>query len=247
FMPAPAGAGLGVSVALNQDGSVLAAGAWREDGLAAEEGAVYTFTRNVANWTAVTKLVASDGAAEDRFGVSVSLSDDGVRLAVGAPGNFLGGGGFTGAAYVYTGDAVPVTDWIDEFKVIASNAEADDAFGIAVALDDNGDKLLVGASFEDGSGTGFGSTVDELAPQAGAAYLFERDLAAPPAWTQKEYIKATNTDAGDEFGTSVSMDDSGNRLVVGAQKEESLATGVNGDQTDNSGSLVGATYLWNLK
>ena len=243
FTTAPAGAGLGVSVALNQDGSVLASGAWMEDDAAANEGAIYSFTRSGTTWTAVTKLVSSDGVLDDRLGTSVSLNDDGTRLAVGAPGDFFGGGGSTGAVYVYTADMTPVTSWTNEQKVTASNAEADDAFGIAVSLSSNGNMLLVGASYEDGSGTDTGSTPDNLASNAGAAYYFSWDTMA---WNENEYIKATNTDAGDLFGVSVTMDDSGSRVVIGATGEGSNASGVNGDQTNDSESSAGAAYLWNL-
>ena len=61
-------------------------------------------------------------------------------------------------------------------------------------------------------------------------------------WSQQAYLKASNTDANDGFGQSVSI--SGDTLVVGAWNEASAATGVNGDQADNSSPLAGAAYVF---
>jgi len=248
YAPTPqANANLGVSVALNQDGSVLAAGAWREDDLAANDdrGAAYMFVRTAGpTWSAGTQLKASDRADDDRFGVSIALSDDGTRLAIGAPGDFLGMGGFTGAAYVFTCSIPPTCS--EEAIITASNSDVDDAFGIAVALSSSGNTLLVGASYEDGSEVDTSATPDNLASNAGAAYRFTRAAGPPATWTQINYIKATNTDAGDSFGTDVAISDNGSRIVVGASGEDSNATGVDGDQTNDTATDAGAAYLWNL-
>jgi hypothetical protein len=56
------------------------------------------------------------------------------------------------------------------------------------------------------------------------------------------YVKATNTDAGDTFGSSIAT--WGNTLVVGAPEEDSNATGIDGDQTDNSATGSGAVYVY---
>src|SRR5215831_5975309 len=66
--------------------------------------------------------------------------------------------------------------------------------------------------------------------------------AAQGAMSQRAYIKASNTDRGDQFGSSVAL--SGNTLVVGANFEASAATGVNGNQTDNSAHNAGAAYVF---
>jgi hypothetical protein len=56
------------------------------------------------------------------------------------------------------------------------------------------------------------------------------------------YLKASNTDGGDEFGYSVAI--SGDTIVVGAYEEDSSATGVNGNQQDNSANGAGAAYVF---
>ena len=78
------------------------------------------------------------------------------------------------------------------------------------------------------------------APDSGAVYVFTRDGAG--VWTQQAYIKASNTDAEDAFGGSVAL--SGDTLAVGASLEGSNATGVDGDQSDNSVGRSGAVYVY---
>src|SRR5262249_56409281 len=80
---------------------------------------------------------------------------------------------------------------------------------------------------------------DTNAPAAGAAYVFVRNGTN---WNQQAYLKASNTEASDQFGTSVTV--SGDTVVVGAKYEASSATGVNGNQSDNSAGSSGAAYVF---
>jgi len=120
----------------------------------------------------------------------------------------------------------------------SANAGAGDLFGASVAI--SGDTAVIGAQSEASSSTGVNSTPNELAATAGAAYVFVRSNLG--AWTQQAYLKASNTGAGDQFGLSVSI--SGDTIVVGAQSEASNATGVNGNQADNSAAAAGAAYVF---
>ena len=99
--------------------------------------------------------------------------------------------------------------------------------------------LAVGASAEDSAATGVnGDQADNGADNSGAVYVFVRSGST---WTQQAYIKASNTDANDNFGRSVAL--SGDTLAVGAYLEDSAAPGVNGDQADNSAAIAGAVYV----
>ncbi len=119
-----------------------------------------------------------------------------------------------------------------------SNTGAGDWFGTNIDLD--GDTLVVGARFEDSAATGVnGNQVDNSALDSGAAYVFTRSGGV---WSQQAYLKASNTEAGDEFGSWVAVD--GDTLVVGARFEDSAATGVNGNQVDNSALDSGAAYVF---
>jgi hypothetical protein len=100
----------------------------------------------------------------------------------------------------------------------------------------------VGAPYESSSATGInGNQADNSADLAGAAYVFTR---TGDIWVQQAYVKAPNTDADDEFGADVAISGDGNTLAVGAFGEASRATGIGGDQTDNTARGAGAAYLY---
>src|SRR5204863_50002 len=146
-----------------------------------------------------------------------------------------------GAAYVVVRNAGV---WSQQAYLKTSNTSVTrqgplgDQFGRSVAI--SGDTVVVGAWGEDNAATGVNSAVtDCTAAQAGAAYVFVRSGAA---WSQQAYLKASNTDAADNFGLSVAV--SGDTAVVGALGEASAATGVNGNQADNTTAFAGAAYVF---
>ena len=175
----------GWSVSLASDRALV--GAFGEsDG----RGAAYVFVKNRDAWIEEQKLVASDGAALDKFGSSVSLGTD--RILVGA----YGAASFRGAAYVFVKSG---NSWTEEQKLGASDGAAGENFGYAVSL--AGDRALVGAY---GSGAA-----------RGAAYVFVR---GGNAWTEEEKLVASDGAADDAFGWSVALktDGAGERAVLGA-------------------------------
>src|SRR5690606_16390756 len=116
--------------------------------------------------------------------------------------------------------------------------DAYDGFGGSVAV--SNDTIVVSANLEDSAATGVnGDQINNSADDAGAAYVFVRDGTT---WTQQAYIKASNTDADDYFGLRVAV--SNDTIVVGALGEASAATGINGDQNDNSAQGAGAAYVF---
>ncbi|MCX6926857.1 MAG: FG-GAP repeat protein, partial [Verrucomicrobia bacterium] len=111
-------------------------------------------------------------------------------------------------------------------------------FGYSVAV--SGDTVIVGSPYEDSGATGVdGDQSDNSARNSGAAYLFVR---SGTNWTQQAYLKASNAAVVDLFGYTVAV--SGDTVVVGAPFESSNATGVNGDQSDNSAPRSGAAYVF---
>ena len=128
--------------------------------------------------------------------------------------------------------------WSQEAYLKASNTGAWDVFGGSVAVSD--DTLVIGAYGEDSNATGVdGNQFDESASQAGAAYVFVR---SGTIWSQRAYLKASNTDACDVFGERVAV--SGDTVVVGARGEDSSAVGVDGNQSDESADHSGAAYVF---
>jgi hypothetical protein len=211
------------------------------DNSASAAGAVYVFVRSGTTWSQQAYLKASNTDAFDEFGLSVSLSGD--TLAVGAPGESSASASNqasnaasqAGAVYVFVRTG---TTWSQQAYLKASSIGAGDAFGSSVAL--SGDTLAVGATFEDSAATGInGNQNNNSAVTAGAAYVFQR---TGTSWTQQAYLKASNTSSGDEFGASVAL--SGDTLAVGAPLEASAATGINGNQSDNSAGSSGAVYVF---
>ena len=63
-------------------------------------------------------------------------------------------------------------------------------------------------------------------------------------WSQDVYLKPFNNDGNERFGFSVAI--RGTRIVVGAYEEDSAATGVNGNEADNSAPASGAAYVYRL-
>jgi hypothetical protein len=63
-------------------------------------------------------------------------------------------------------------------------------------------------------------------------------------WSQKHYVKSSNDEAFDEFGSSVALSRDGRTMAVGARGEDSSAKGINGNQTDNSTKEAGAVYVF---
>jgi hypothetical protein len=189
-------------------------------------------------------LKASNTGAFDLFGIAVAVSGD--TVVVGADGESSNAAGVNGnqsdnsaanagAAYVFVRNG---TNWIQQAYLKASNTGANDYFGFALAV--SGDTVVVGAYLEDSNATGVnGSQGNNAAPASGAAYVFVRHGMN---WSQQAYLKASNTGANDQFGSRVAI--SGDTVVVGAHQESSNATGVNGDQSDNSAFASGAAYVF---
>jgi len=217
------------------------------DDSAFQSGAAYVYTRTNGAWTQAAYLKASNSDAYDRFGDTVAVSAG--TVVVGAPneGSHSTGVdgdqtqspfGGVGAAYVFTTDG---PSWSQQAYLKASNAEYGDYFGHAVAVAD--DTVVVTADREGGPSTGvYGAQGNSTASSlAGAAYVFTRDAGA---WSQTAYVKASNTDGQDFFGSSVAI--SGDRIVVGANGEDSPATGVDGDQGNDLdlGRDSGAAYVF---
>jgi hypothetical protein len=252
----------GYSVALSSDGNTLAVGARWEDSSATgidgdqqggsdDSGAAYVFGRSGSAWSQQAYVKASNTGAGDWFGESVALSGDGNTLVVAAQyeessarginGDQGDGSDDTGAVYVF---ARSESGWTQQAYVKASNTDPDDRFGAAVALSNDGNTLAVGAANESSNATGTDTDNDQSdnsASASGAVYLFSRSEST---WAQQAYVKASNTGGGDWFGVPVALSSDGNTLAVGAAHESSNATGIEGDEEDNSASVSGAAYVF---
>lgn len=199
----------GASVAISGDYAIV--GAFFEDGGSGDplssSGSAYVFHRTGTNaWDAGTRIAAVDAQVADQFGYSVAISGDyaivGADYEDGGVGDPLAN---AGAAYIFrrTGP----NSWDAGAKITATDPQAGDNFGHAVAID--GDYAIVAAHMEDG-GAG-----DPLTG-AGAVYLYHR--TGTNAWDAGVKIVASDPQANDQFGYSVAI--SGDYVVVGAVDED---------------------------
>lgn len=251
----------GLRVVISDDGNTVAVGAKFEksnatgingnqaDDSAGDSGAVYVFTRSGTVWTQQAYVKASH-TSSGSFGCALALSGDGNTLAVGAQYDSLGisginsnemmsSGGSTGSAYVFTRAGVV---WSQQAFIKASNPNSNDFFGSAVALSANGNTMVIGTLYEASNATGInGDQSNNSASLAGAAYAFTR---VGSTWSQEAYIKASNTNANDQFAVAVSLSADGNTLAVGADGESSNSRVIGGSQGDNTASRAGAVYIF---
>ncbi len=152
----------------------------------------------IGGWTQTQKILASDGAGDDRFGSSVEIN--GNDAIVGAYFDDISGQTNAGSAYVFVYGGA---SWTQQQKLTASDYAANDEFGWSVSID--GDYAIVGAHKEDGSGT-----------ERGAAYVFYRSGSS---WTEQQKLTPGDTADGDYFGKSVSID--GEYAIIGAPGKNS--------------------------
>ncbi|WP_245792043.1 FG-GAP repeat protein [Teredinibacter waterburyi] len=256
--PVPAtGDDFGSALSLTADGNRLVVGAKfsadetiaTEDGSAVLAGKAHIFNRSGQDWNYGQTLMASNKASGQQFGASVAIAANGEVLVVGAPGessNAFGVDGDqadtsfkdAGAAYIFN---LSGQQWSQDSYLKALNSDTSDRFGSSIAINGDGSLIAVGAVGESSSATALhGNEYDNSATDAGAVYTFSNE----DGWHQLSYVKAPNTDAGDKFGASLSLDSSGNALLVGAPLERSTATGLSGSQTNNNASKAGAAYLY---
>ncbi|HKQ83092.1 MAG TPA: FG-GAP repeat protein [Steroidobacteraceae bacterium] len=258
-----AGDGFGGGVALSDDGNRLVVSAPNEDSAATgpngnesdgvstdESGAVYVFDRNQGTWSQQAYIKASNTHRLDQFGWKVSLSGNGHTLAVGAPGESSNASGIngnqndtsalgTGAVYLFQESS---GIWSQQAYIKASNANAQMEFGFSVALSESGDVLAVAGPRDDSDSEGInGDQMNQRATESGAVFVFTRQNAA---WSQQAYIKASNPRPITLFGNSIDLSADGTVLLVGSPYESSSATGIDGDQMNQSASQSGAAYLF---
>ena len=174
------GRGFGGAVALDGDTAIIGASLDDDQGLSS--GAAYVFRRNGGAWDEQAKLFPSDGnRAEDFFGWEVSVSDD--TAIIGAPFDDPRGLN-SGSAYIFVGDG---DSWVEQAKLIPSDGSSIGLFGLAAVID--GDTAIVSASLD-----------DEQGPNAGAAYVYQRN---GNVWDELTKLLPNIGVEGDEFGRSV--------------------------------------------
>ena len=220
-------------------------------------GAAYVYTRSDSTWnSSPAYLKPGNTVPYMYFGATVAISADGNTVAIGATGEASSSTGIdgdpesdcyttgthcsysSGAVYTYVRGSGA---WATDHYIKAPNTGEYDNFGAALALNADGTALTVTAPGEGGSSAGVDGADNDLMFGAGAAYFYTRSGST---WAAPRYIKASNPEMSDSFGSSVALSGDGSVLAVGATGEESAATGFNGNQLDDCGSMTETNCAW---
>ncbi|MCP4105943.1 MAG: hypothetical protein GY749_10465 [Desulfobacteraceae bacterium] len=178
----------GYSVSIS--GDYVVAGAFQRWEKSYHSGAAYIFKRDGASWVQQAKLFPTDGASQDFFGYSVSIS--GEFVIAGAWGDDIGTMN-AGSAYIYRRNG---ESWSQQNKLYLGNRRRGDDFGYSVSI--SGDCAIIGVPGD--SRNGFYS---------GSAYIFRFG----PFWTRQEAkLTASDFADSDRFGNYVSL--SGNYAIA---------------------------------
>ena len=167
---------------LSVDDDSLLIGSQRDNDLGENSGSVYAYRLIDEEWVFIQKILASDGAPEDGFGV---LEQENGRVVIGAPGSVSGNS--PGAIYIFEFDGEA---WNEVQKITASDGENGDVFGISPKL--RGDRLIVGAPWDR----------DELFTRHGSVYVFEYDDSQ---WVQSAKLEPAVSDFNRSFGFELAI------------------------------------------
>jgi Flp pilus assembly pilin Flp len=204
----------GKSISLSSDGSTVAIGAHYNDGNGADAGHVRIYKNISGTWTQVGADIDGE-AADDRSGESVSLSSDGSTVAIGAWNN---DGNGSGSGHVRIYNNVNGT-WTQVGADIDGEATADYS-GYSVALSSDASTVAIGAYANNGNGT-----------DAGHVRIYKNTNGT---WTQVD----TDIDgeaAYDWSGWSVSLNNDGSTVAIGARRN------------DGNGTNAGHVRVYNLE
>ncbi len=192
----------GKSIAV--DGDYVIVGA---PGYSGKKGCVYLLYNNGTSWTAIAKLTASDGTADDNFGISVGISGNVVIVGTYQDDDK---GSNSGSAYIFE---KPLSGWIDmteTAKLTASDGAPDDNFGFSVCISNN---VAVIGAYRD----------DDNESNSGSAYVFERHSTGWANMTESAKLTASDPVSEAKFGCSVGI--SGNYIAIGAHQDNENGNG----------------------
>ena len=200
----------GQSVAMNSIGDRIVVGAERDEriGGSGSSGLAYVFVSGTTGWTEQHILSGSLAVdSSDEFGYRVAMNSLGDRIVVGAyRDERIGGSGSSGLAYVFVSGT---TGWVEQPILSGSLAVGtNDNFGFYVSMNSMGDRIVVGASNDERTGTN----------NEGLAYVF---VSGTGGWTEQHILSGSlAVDSDDDFGFRVAMNSTGDRIVVGAPGDE---------------------------
>jgi len=191
--------GFGHDVCMNADATIaMVAASDRDDNSLTNSGAVYIFTRSGSTWTQQQKIYAPLKAANDRFGIGMSMNAAGDYALIASYGRDDKG---TNTGVVF-GFSRSVNTWTHKHTIYPDDPSTDSNFGVSVALNATGDFALVGCE-KDGS----------RAVAAGSVYVFTR---INDTWIQRNKLYSTTSEVGETFGRGVALTNDAKIAAIGA-------------------------------
>ena len=207
----------GTSISLNAAGNILAIGAEGNDGNGDNSGHVriYQYNNNIndPSWIQMGRDI--DGDASNNYAARVSLNAVGTIVAIGA----LGNNSFTGKVKIYQyNNNIYDPSWIQLGQDIVAEAPGDYC-GSSVSLNAEGTILAIGSPYNDG-------TINDINDNRGHVRLYQyNNNANDPSWIQLGRTIYGET-PGDRSGHSVSLNDNGNIVAIGALFNYANGTGL---------------------
>ncbi|MEZ5402355.1 MAG: BACON domain-containing carbohydrate-binding protein [Bryobacteraceae bacterium] len=210
------------------DGDTIVVGAIAEDSDPAnpatntfpDSGAAYVFVRSGVTWMQQAILKTSDAQDSDSFGARTAILGDTIVVSATNEDGTCDGTPNAGAVYTFTRSG---STWSEQPMMRSPSEGLNAYYGISIAL--SGDTLAVGER-------GAGGTTGKVFVYTGTG----------GSWNLQATIVPTHADASDLFGAAMAL--SGDTLIAGATGEDSSATGVNGDETNNGTSSSGAAFVF---
>jgi hypothetical protein len=234
----------GNACAMNAAGTILAVGSYAANSNFGRV-CIYDYDMSLNDWLAEpTKVLTgvSAGGSDGYFGMSVALNAAGDRLVVGEPCNNAGGGD-AGKIYIYHYNYI-TGQWPTTATRTYIGEGVNDFLGVAVAINAAGNRIAIGAPFDDDGGT-----------DAGTVYIVDY-IETTGLWPGTDgtaassipgRIKVIGDVAGRTVGASLSFNAAGDVLVIGGSGTISTAAqgGVYIIERDNTtggwGKLGGTT------
>ncbi len=209
----------GEAISLSQNGNRIAIGASNNDDVGNDIGQVRVFQYNNSNWVQLGNDLYGENM-NTYAGRSVSLSDDGNRLAIGGPSNTNTNGSTSGHVRIYDFNSSSNT-WVQAgMDLEGSNGGGGSRFGTSVFLSGNGNRIAIGAYL----------STNDNGQNAGSVQIYDWDAGM---WN-KTYSDILGESAYDQSGISVSLSGDGERVAIGA------------NLNDDNGSDAGHVRVFSL-
>ena len=183
----------GKTVAISSDGNTVASGA---PGNLSSQGAVYIHTRSGSTWSQQAKIIPSNVATSDQFGISLDITTNGNMIVAGSS---LHNGG-NGVAYVFTRSG---STWTQQYELIPIDLANGDSFGYSVTVSKDGSIIMIGSPNSDPGAIS----------SSGSAYIFTKPSSN---WVQQIKLTASNKANQNKFGSSVALAGNGGSAVISA-------------------------------